>query len=145
MEMRAPSFTPGERVSRRVGDQWSPPCPLWDCLSLIDGATIAVVKKFGPLAAISNSHPHSYTTMVEWSAALGDVPVHLHAAGRECGRKPDQRVQFREGNATPLFDDLRPLIPAVISPGSRCCIALWAQTPAAYCTPVINRASARIH
>lgn len=52
---------------------------LWDCVSLIDEATVTLIKGLGGLSAIAISHPHFYTTLVEWSAAFGHVPVHLHA------------------------------------------------------------------
>jgi hypothetical protein len=52
---------------------------LWDCISLIDGATVTLVNGLGGLSAIAISHPHFYTTLVEWSSAFGNVPVHLHA------------------------------------------------------------------
>lgn len=52
---------------------------LWDCISLIDEATVTLIKGLGGLSAIAISHPHFYTTLVEWSAAFGNVPVHLHA------------------------------------------------------------------
>ncbi len=42
---------------------------LWDCVSLIDDATIARIKELGGVAEIAISHPHYYTTMVEWSRA----------------------------------------------------------------------------
>ncbi len=80
---------------------------LWDCVSLIDDATVAAVKQFGPVAAIAISHPHYYTSMVEWSAALGDVPIHLHAADREWVQRPDARIQFWEGDSKALPGDVR--------------------------------------
>ena len=52
---------------------------LWDCISLIDEATVALINGLGGLSAIAISHPHFYTTLVEWSRAFGNVPVHLHA------------------------------------------------------------------
>lgn len=52
---------------------------LWDCISLIDEATVTLIKGLGGLSAIAISHPHFYTTLVEWSAAFGHAPVHLHA------------------------------------------------------------------
>ena len=62
---------------------------LWDCLALIDDATIDVLKGLGGIAAIAISHPHYYTTMVEWSRALGGVPIHLHAADRKWVTRPE--------------------------------------------------------
>src|SRR5262245_61834919 len=39
---------------------------LWDCISMIDDATIAAVQALGGINAISISHPHYYSSMVEW-------------------------------------------------------------------------------
>lgn len=38
---------------------------LWDCISLIDDATVTLIKGLGGLSAIAISHPHFYTTLVE--------------------------------------------------------------------------------
>ena len=43
---------------------------LWDCVALVDDATIARVKELGGIAEIAVSHPHYYTAMVEWSRAF---------------------------------------------------------------------------
>jgi hypothetical protein len=50
---------------------------LWDCISLIDAATVTLINELGGLNAIAISHPHFYTSMVEWSRAFGDIPIHL--------------------------------------------------------------------
>jgi len=71
---------------------------LWDCIALIDDATVDLLKGLGGLAAIAISHPHYYTTMVEWSRALGGVPIYLHAADREWVLRPDPAVRFWEGD-----------------------------------------------
>jgi len=49
---------------------------------MLDDATVAIVKSLGGISAIGISHPHFYTTMVEWSRASATFPVHLHAAAR---------------------------------------------------------------
>jgi hypothetical protein len=72
---------------------------LWDCIALIDDATVDLVNGMGGVAAIAISHPHFYTTMVEWSRALGNVPIYLHAADREWVMRPDSAVQFWDGDA----------------------------------------------
>ena len=63
---------------------------LWDCISLIDAATVEIVNGLGGLAGIAISHPHYYGTMVEWSRAFGGAPIHLHAAtgNGSCGPTP---------------------------------------------------------
>jgi len=75
---------------------------LWECLALIDDATIDLLKGLGGVAAIAISHPHYYTTMVEWSHALGGIPIHLHAADRQWVMRPDPAVQFWEGDTKTL-------------------------------------------
>ncbi len=52
---------------------------LWDCLSLVDREIIARIGELGGISAIAISHPHYYSSMLEWSAAFGGVPVHIHA------------------------------------------------------------------
>ena len=44
---------------------------LWDCIALVDDATVDLLQGLGGLSAIAISHPHYYTTMVEWSRAFG--------------------------------------------------------------------------
>ena len=40
--------------------------------------------------------------MVEWSRALGGVPIHLHAADRQWVMRPDPAVQFWDGDTKPI-------------------------------------------
>jgi hypothetical protein len=75
---------------------------LWDCISLIDDATIAMIKGLGGLKAIAISHPHFYTAMVDWSRAF-DCPVHLHAADRQWVMRPDSAIKFWEGDTLTLL------------------------------------------
>ncbi|ACL59650.1 MBL fold metallo-hydrolase [Methylobacterium nodulans] len=68
---------------------------LWDCLALLDDATVALVRALGGLSSIAISHPHYYTTMQDWAAAF-DAPVYLHARDREWVMRPDHRLLFWE-------------------------------------------------
>jgi hypothetical protein len=74
---------------------------LWDCISLLDDEIGARVASLGGLAAIAISHPHYYSSMVEWARAF-DAPVHLHAADREWVMRPDERLEFWEGETKEL-------------------------------------------
>ena len=69
---------------------------LWDCISLLDPATIELLYSLGGLRGIAISHPHYYSTMVEWSRAFGGAPIYLHAADREWVMRPDKAIQFWE-------------------------------------------------
>lgn len=51
---------------------------LWDCVSLLDEATIDIVKALGGLKAIAISHPHYYANNAQWSSTFGNVPVYIH-------------------------------------------------------------------
>ena len=64
------------------------------------------IRERGGLAAIAISHPHYYTSMVEWSEAFGGVPVWLHEDDQQWVMRADDRVQFWSGEAKPLVDGL---------------------------------------
>ena len=55
---------------------------LWDCIALLDDATVTLIKGLGGLKAIAISHPHFYTTMVEWARV------------RRAGPSPRRRPQM---------------------------------------------------
>lgn len=74
---------------------------LWDCISLIDDEIGERVEALGGIAAISISHPHFYSSMVEWSHAF-DAPVYLHAADRRWVVHPSPRIEFWEGETKEL-------------------------------------------
>src|SRR5713101_6719982 len=44
---------------------------LWDCISFLDDKTITEVNARGGIRAIAISHPHFYSSMVEWSERFG--------------------------------------------------------------------------
>jgi len=82
---------------------------LWDCVGLIDDETIARIKELGGIAEIAISHPHYYTTMVEWSRAFGGAPIYIHEAERPWVMRPDPCVHFWEGERRMILDHL-PLV-----------------------------------
>jgi len=77
---------------------------LWDCIALLDDATIAIIQALGGLAGIALSHPHYYSTMVEWGHAFG-APVWLHAADRAHVTRPDPCLHFWHGAEQTLLPD----------------------------------------
>lgn len=79
---------------------------LWDCVSLIDDATIEHIRQTGGLNAIAISHPHYYTTMVEWSRACGKIPIFLHEADRRWAMRRDDSVVFWGGAVKAIFGGL---------------------------------------
>ena len=79
---------------------------LWDCISLIDEATVEIVKGLGGLHAIAISHPHYYTTMVEWSLAFG-APVLLHSGDRQWAVREDSALTFWDGESREILPGVR--------------------------------------
>ena len=79
---------------------------LWNCVSLIDDATIEAVRAAGGLTAIASSHPHFYGALVEWSRAFDEVPIYLHAADRGWVMRPDPTMVFWEGTTYQLISGL---------------------------------------
>jgi hypothetical protein len=78
---------------------------LWECITLLDEPTIAVVEKLGGIDAIAISHPHYYSSMVAWSQAF-DAPIYLHADERQWVMRPDPNITFWEGETHPLWEGL---------------------------------------
>ena len=79
---------------------------LWDCLPLLDDAVVEAIQAMGGISAIAISHPHYYSSMVEWSRAFGGVPIYLHAADRSWVMRPDKAIVFWEGETKALGDGL---------------------------------------
>jgi glyoxylase-like metal-dependent hydrolase (beta-lactamase superfamily II) len=78
---------------------------LWDCITLIDDDTIAKVNELGGISKIAISHPHYYSTMIEWSHAF-DAPIYIHESERQWVMRPDDVVQFWQGETLPLSPGL---------------------------------------
>ena len=79
---------------------------LWDCVPLLDSALAEMVKALGGVSVIAISHPHYYTSMVEWSRAFSDVPIYLHAADRQWVMRPDKAIVFWDAEKKTLYDGL---------------------------------------
>jgi len=79
---------------------------LWDCISLLDEQIVNYINDLGGIAAIAISHPHYYSSMVEWSRAFGGAPIHLHADDRAWVMRPDSGIAFWEGEAKELLPGL---------------------------------------
>jgi len=93
-----PKFAIGERALLLRTDEGN---VLWDCISFLDDDTVAAVRARGGIAAIAISHPHYYTTMVEWAERF-DARVYLHEADRAWAMRPSDRIVFWGGEEHPL-------------------------------------------
>lgn len=75
---------------------------LWDCAALVDDTVLAALRTRGGVRAIAISHPHFYTTMVEWGRALGGVPIYLNALDRQWVVRDDPAIVYWDGAALEL-------------------------------------------
>jgi len=93
-----PSFAIGQRallVKSGAGNV------LWDCISYLDAEVVERVCAEGGLAAIAISHPHYYSSMVEWAHAFG-CAVYVHEAERKWVMRPDASIRFWNGETHDL-------------------------------------------
>jgi hypothetical protein len=123
-----PSFAIGQRALLVITPHGN---VLWDCVSLIDDATVALIQGLGGLQAIAISHPHFYTTMVEWARAFG-CKVHLHAADRKWIMRPDAAIALWEGDTHPLLPDVTLIRCGGHFPGGT--VLHWAKGPGILCS-----------
>jgi hypothetical protein len=78
---------------------------LWDCVTVIDEGAVEELRKRGGVRAIAISHPHYYSSLVEWSRAL-DAPVYLHASDARWVMRPDSRIEHWSGESRALWDGM---------------------------------------
>jgi len=97
-----PSFAIGQRalLVRSPGGNL-----LWDCITLLDDVTVASIRELGGVRAIAISHPHYYSSMVEWSRRF-DAPIYLHAADRQWVMRPDDAIQLWSEEIKALWDGM---------------------------------------
>jgi glyoxylase-like metal-dependent hydrolase (beta-lactamase superfamily II) len=98
-----PKFAIGQRALLVQTNQGN---LLWDCISLIDEATTEAVRALGGISAIAISHPHYYSSMVEWSERFGNVPIYLHADDKRWVMRPSANIVFWTGDQHRLFGNL---------------------------------------
>lgn len=79
---------------------------MWDCTAVITDEALATITASGGIRAIAISHPHFYSTMIDWSRALGDVPIYLHEDNRDFVMRPDPAIEFWSGETTQIASGL---------------------------------------
>lgn len=97
-----PSFAIGQRALLVQSPRGN---VLWDCITVIDDAAVDAIRKLGGVRVIAISHPHYYSSLVEWSRAF-DAPVFLHQADQRWVMRPDPRIEFWNGETESLWDGM---------------------------------------
>ena len=88
-----PSFAIGQTAYLVQGENFN---ILWDCISYLDTATIETVKELGGIDAIALSHPHYYSTQVEWAETF-DAVIYIHEDDKQWVTRPSDRIIFWSG------------------------------------------------
>ena len=78
---------------------------LWDCIAYLDDETVTTIKSKGGLKAIVISHPHYYTTHLDWAEAF-DCPVYCAKDDEEWFSEPD--LKGRRKLFTGAFEEIVP-------------------------------------
>lgn len=94
-----PAFGIGQRAFLVQTEQGN---MLWDCVSLLDDATIAAVRALGGVDVMAISHPHYYSSMIEWSDAFDGAPVWIHEAERAWVQRHSPAVRYWSGETLAL-------------------------------------------
>lgn len=78
---------------------------LWDCVTYLDEETVEFIKAKGGLKAIVISHPHYYSTHLDWAKTF-ECPVYFSAEDKEwISRKDDEeRRKFVTGVTEEVVD-----------------------------------------
>ena len=87
-----PSFAIGERaifLETEAGNI------LWDCVANLDQKTVDFIKSKGGLKAMVVSHPHFWTSMLDWAKEF-DCPLYLAADEAEwlCREDKENRIKW---------------------------------------------------
>ncbi|TKD72491.1 MBL fold metallo-hydrolase [Pseudalkalibacillus hwajinpoensis] len=78
---------------------------LWDCISYLDSQTINQIIKLGGIDAIALSHPHYYSSQVEWAEAF-NVPIYIHEDDRQWVMRESEHIRFWRGEELALASGL---------------------------------------
>ncbi|WP_144557485.1 hypothetical protein [Shouchella miscanthi] len=78
---------------------------LWDCITFLDKDTIQTIKKEGGIAAIALSHPHYYSSQVEWAETF-DCPIYIHEDDREWVTRSSEKIRYWSGETLQLTNNL---------------------------------------
>ena len=98
---------------------------MWDCTPLVTDAAVEAIRARGGVRAIAISHPHYFATMVEWSRALGGVPILLHEHNRDWVMHPDPAIVFWSGETHAVMPGITLIRTGGHFPGST--VLHWAE------------------
>lgn len=70
---------------------------VWDPIGFVDDNAVQAVLARGPVLAVAASHPHMFGAQLEWSRALGGVPVLVNEKDAEWVGRPGPEIAYWSG------------------------------------------------
>ncbi len=74
---------------------------LWDCITYLDEKTVEEIMRLGGINAIALSHPHYYSSQIEWAERF-DVPLYIHEDDQEWVTRKSDKIIFWSGESLEL-------------------------------------------
>lgn len=99
----SPMFAIGQRALLVLSENGN---VLWDCIPMLDEATINFIKSKGGLKAIAFSHPHYYSNMNDW-ADVFNCPVYIHENDAPYIIQKGEHINLWHGEELPLWDGIK--------------------------------------
>jgi glyoxylase-like metal-dependent hydrolase (beta-lactamase superfamily II) len=116
-----PSFAIGQRALLLQHPEGN---VLWDCIPLLDDEIIKQVNALGGISHIAVSHPHFYTSCLEWAQTF-NAQLHLHSSNQQWLMRPDPKVDFWQGETLILASGITLVCCGGHFPGST--VLHWAE------------------
>lgn len=79
---------------------------LWDCVTPLTEAAVHEIRARGGITAVAISHPHYYTTMIDWSAVFGNVPIYIHADDAQWVMRRGMEIVHWTGETLAINDEM---------------------------------------
>ncbi|MDR7072440.1 MBL fold metallo-hydrolase [Fictibacillus barbaricus] len=76
---------------------------LWDCITYLDQTTSKTINDLGGIDAIALSHPHYYSSQVEWAETF-NAPIYIHEDDKEWVTRPSEKIIFWSGESFELCE-----------------------------------------
>lgn len=96
-----PAFAIGQTAYLVQGNNFN---MLWDCITYIDDKTIKTINELGGIDAIALSHPHYYSSQVEWAETF-DAPIYIHEDDKKWVTRPSEKIIYWSGDVLKLSDE----------------------------------------
>jgi hypothetical protein len=99
-----PNFAIGQRAHLIISPSGN---ILWDCITNIDESTIQIIRQLGGIKAIAVSHPHYFSSIIQWSQHFDDAQIYIHKLDEDWLGRRNGAIRFWEEDEIQLWDDIR--------------------------------------